>query len=134
MLKDKLALPFIDVWDPAYIERAKRHDRCSCSPDTLHGVYIGNLCARHDERYRWIWQRKAWGRWPYGFKWIADWTLRLRLKWLADHELGDGVHEAFTRAGQHHGLIPWRYRWGVVFFNLPFRMIRAWFRALTFRC
>lgn len=114
-------LPYINIWSDKYIHDSRRCDRCSCSPDTIHGVYIGHCCKRHDERYEWIWRQRGWWR-------------RLRLKWMADRELGEGIREAFRRAKVHEHMVPWIYRDFVIMFNFPFRLIRAFWNAITFRC
>jgi len=117
----KFQLPYINIWSPGYIEQSRKCDRCSCSPDDLHGVYIGHCCRRHDQRYAWIWRQRGWWK-------------RVRLKWLADKELGDGIAESFRRAGIQPRLVPWAYKRSVIMFNFPFRLLRAAWKAITFQC
>lgn len=115
--KQKIELPKIDIFTDEYIRVSKMCDRCSCSPDTIHGVYIGNACKHHDENYEYISSVAE----------QLNYFSRLKLKWNADQQLHDDIKEICQRAG--HTLDSYVYadiyKFVVVKFNIIFRIFKA---------
>ena len=117
--RGRVELPEIEIHRAEYIRKALWCDRCSCAPDTIAGVYIGNACKRHDEHYDFI--RRQWG-----------YLTRMRLKWEADKLLQEGISECFERAGKDgwsEEATAYIYRHMVSRFNI---LRRVW-KAITFQ-
>ena len=90
-------------------------DYCTCSPDKILGIYIGDLCKKHDEVYEegCCWYHKI----------GSDLMLGLRIFLRGIKHLFGGfalicVAPIYTLVTLILGYIVWRKKHGIIFFFL----------------